>query len=68
MTRDYGLYGVNSFGSNIYTEGKEQFNYTLKKGESTTFKYQVVIIDGVYPKPEKIEILYNDFITDDIQF
>ncbi|WNH11127.1 PmoA family protein [Thalassobellus suaedae] len=66
MTRDYGLYGVNPFGSNVYTNGEEQFNYTLKKGESTTFKYQVVIVDGVYPKPEKIETLYSNFIAEGI--
>ncbi|GJM33922.1 MAG: hypothetical protein DHS20C18_29230 [Saprospiraceae bacterium] len=63
MARDYGLYGVNSFGSNVYTEGKEQFNFTLKKGESVTFKNQVVIIDGNYPTSAKIESLYNAFIS-----
>lgn len=61
MARDYGLYGVNPFGSNIYTKGKEQFNFTLKKGDSVTFKNQVVIIDGIYPTPAKIEFLYNAF-------
>lgn len=63
MARDYGLYGVNALGSNIYTEGKEQFNYTLKKGTSVTFKNQLVIIDGTQPSSEKIESFYDDFIS-----
>ena len=63
MARDYGLYGVNPFGSNIYTNGEEQFNFTLEKGKSVTFKNQVVIINGSYPTPAKIESLYNVFIS-----
>lgn len=63
MVRDYGLFAVNPFGSSEYTEGKEHFNYTLKKGKTITFKNQVVIINGFYPSPDKIDSLYNDFIT-----
>lgn len=62
MARDYGLFGVNPFGSKIYTQGKEQFNFSLKKGESVTFKHQVVIINGVYPAKRKIDSLYNRFV------
>jgi len=63
MARDYGLYSVNPMGSKLYTEGKEELNFKLKKGESVTFKHQVVIIDGTNPGPAKIEALYNDFAT-----
>ena len=63
MARDYGLYSVNSMGSKLYTEGKEQLNFRLKKGESVTFKHQVVIIDGTNPDPAKIEAMYNEFVT-----
>ena len=63
MARDYGLYGVNPFGSNAYTDGKEQFNFTLKKGDSVTFKHQVVIVDGTYSSPAKIEAWYREFVT-----
>jgi hypothetical protein len=62
MARDYGLYGVNPLGSNQYTEGKEQFNFVLKKGDSVTFKYQVVIVDGSYPSLKKIESWYDAFV------
>ncbi len=63
MARDYGLYSVNPLGSNIYSEGKEQFNFTLEKGKSVTFKNQVLIINGTYPSLAKIESLYKNFIT-----
>lgn len=63
MARDYGLFGVNPLGSNIYTDGKEQFNFTLKKGESVTFKNQVVIINGSYPMHSEIESMYNGFLA-----
>ncbi len=62
MARDYGLFGVNSFGSSAYTEGKEQLNYILKKGDSITFKYQIVISNGVPLNVKNIEILYKDFV------
>jgi Methane oxygenase PmoA len=63
MARDYGLYSVNPMGSKLYTEGKEQLNFRLKKGESVTFRHQVVIIDGTNPAPAKIEGWYNEFVT-----
>ena len=63
MARDYGLFGVNPLGSNLYTKGKEQFNFTLKKGDSATFKNQVVILDGTNPGSAEIEVLYNAFVT-----
>jgi hypothetical protein len=59
MARDYGLFGVNNLGSRAYTDGKEQFNFTLKKGDSVTFKHQVVIVEGRYPTHEKIESWYG---------
>jgi hypothetical protein len=61
MARDYGLYGVNSLGSSLYTEGKEQFNFTLKKGDSVTFKHQVVIVNGNHPEHADIESWYKEF-------
>tara|TARA_R110002051_G_scaffold74908_1_gene136493 strand:- start:2645 stop:3709 length:1065 start_codon:yes stop_codon:yes gene_type:complete len=65
MARDYGLFGVNSFGSYIYTEGKEKFNFKLKKGESVTFKNQVIINDGFLPDSTHIENEYHAFINND---
>jgi len=44
--RDYGLFAANPLGQKIFSEGKEELNFTLKKGQSTVFKYRLVIASG----------------------
>ena len=41
--RDYGLFAANTLGQKIFSEGKEELNFNLKKGESVTFKYRLVV-------------------------
>lgn len=41
--RDYGLFAANTLGQKIFSDGKLELNYSLKKGESVTFKYRLVI-------------------------
>ena len=45
-SRGYGLFAANPLGENIFTNGKSTKNLTLKKGESVTFRYRIVIDDG----------------------
>lgn len=63
MARDYGLYGANPLGSKIYTDGKEELNFSISKLQSITFSNQVAIIDGDKPNHSKIEGLYTDFVS-----
>jgi hypothetical protein len=44
--RGYGLFAANPLGENIFTEGKKTTNLTLRKGESVTFRYRVVVQNG----------------------
>jgi len=44
--RGYGLFAANPLGENIFTNGKATKNLTLKKGESVTFRYRIVIDNG----------------------
>jgi hypothetical protein len=44
--RGYGLFAANPLGEKIFTNGKSEKNLTLKKGESVTFKYRIVINNG----------------------
>ncbi len=44
--RNYGLFAANPLGEKIFTNGKSEKNLTLKKGESVTFKYRIVIENG----------------------
>jgi hypothetical protein len=44
--RGYGLFAANPLGEKIFTNGASAKNLTLKKGESVTFRYLVVISSG----------------------
>ena len=44
--RGYGLFAANPLGEKIFTNGKSEKNLALKKGESVTFRYRIVIDDG----------------------
>lgn len=41
--RDYGLFAANTLGQKVFSEGKEELNFSLKKGDSVTFKYRLVV-------------------------
>ena len=59
--RGYGLFAANPLGQNVFSEGKETLNYSLNPGESVTFEYRILIING---KPDKayIESEYQYYI------
>ncbi|MFM9911460.1 MAG: PmoA family protein [Chitinophagaceae bacterium] len=44
--RGYGLFSVNPLGRKIFSNGKEELNFSLKAKESVTFRYRVVIHSG----------------------
>jgi len=44
--RGYGLFAANPLGEKIFTNGASTKNLSLKKGESVTFRYRVVISNG----------------------
>lgn len=55
--RGYGLFAVNPLGAKVFSNGKEELNLTLKKGESVTFKYRTLICDRLNSKEELDKIL-----------
>ncbi|WP_413666925.1 PmoA family protein [Mucilaginibacter sp. Mucisp86] len=44
--RGYGLFAANPLGEKIFTNGKSEKNLMLKKGESVTFRYRIIIHNG----------------------
>ncbi len=44
--RGYGLFAANPLGRKIFSNGKEELNFTLKPGQQTTFRYRMVIHEG----------------------
>jgi len=50
--RGYGLFAVNPLGAKVFSNGKEERNLTLKKGDSVTFRYRTLISDRLNSKEE----------------
>ena len=60
--RGYGLFSANPLGQKIFSNGKTILNYALKKGESVTMRYRVIInTDKQSLATEAIELLAKDF-------
>jgi Methane oxygenase PmoA len=41
--RGYGLFAVNPLGQSMFDTKQPKLNYTLEKGQATTFRYRIVI-------------------------
>ena len=59
--RGYGLFAVNPLGKEVFTEGKAKINLALKKGESTTFKYRIIIREGSKLTPAELNQYLKTF-------
>ncbi|HKG70017.1 MAG TPA: DUF6807 family protein, partial [Segetibacter sp.] len=44
--RGYGLFAANPLGEKVFTNGKSEKNLTLKKGESVSFRFRILIDNG----------------------
>jgi hypothetical protein len=59
--RGYGLFAVNNLGQKIFSEGKEELNFSLKKGESVTFKYRIYITSGYTATDDELNEQFREF-------
>jgi hypothetical protein len=59
--RGYGLFAANPLGQAIFSDSKEILNYKLQKGESTTFKYRILVHNGSSLSKEAIDQSFNSF-------
>ncbi|MUH34640.1 hypothetical protein D9O36_02195 [Zobellia amurskyensis] len=59
--RGYGLFAANPLGQNVFSDGKEELNFTLAPGESVTFSYRIAIFDGNIGEAQ-IESAYGNFV------
>ena len=58
--RGYGLFALNPLGEKVFTNGKKSLNLKLKKGESVTFRYGVVVKSGVLTDAE-LNVMAENF-------
>ena len=60
--RSYGLFSANPLGQSIFSDGKETLNFKLTKGNTTTFKYRLLIHDATSLPTDKIEQLFQEWV------
>lgn len=59
--RGYGLFAANPLGQSIFSNGKESLDFKLKKSESATFRYRILIHNGATLSNDAIESSFQEF-------
>jgi len=44
--RGYGLFSANMLGAKVFSNGKEELNFTIPAGKSATFRHRILILSG----------------------
>jgi Methane oxygenase PmoA len=60
--RGYGLFAANPLGQKIFSNGKEELNFSLAPNQSVTFRYRILISSEILT-PDKSESAYQDFLS-----
>lgn len=58
--RGYGLFAANPLGQKIFSRGKEELNFALEPGESTTFRHRLLLLTGDVSRA-RVEKYYAQF-------
>ena len=59
--RGYGLFAINPLGAKVFSNGKEELNFSLQAGQSVTFRYRVVVHSGSILSNDEMNKLSADF-------
>jgi hypothetical protein len=59
--RGYGLFAVNPLGRKVFSNGKEELNFSLEPGAAATFRYQVLIASGTKVTSSEMNKLADEF-------
>ncbi|MEO6721831.1 MAG: PmoA family protein [Ferruginibacter sp.] len=59
--RGYGLFALNPLGRKVFSNGKEELNFSLAPNKSVTFRYRVVIHSGDFLTPGEMNKWAADF-------
>jgi Family of unknown function (DUF6807) len=60
--RAYGLFAANPLGQKIFSNGKQELNFSVEPNQSVTFRHRVLISSEILT-PEKSESAYQDFVS-----
>jgi hypothetical protein len=58
--RGYGLFAANPLGQKIFSNGKQELNFTIPPRQSVTFRYRILISSEIVT-PANSEADYKDF-------
>jgi hypothetical protein len=61
--RGYGLFAANPLGQAVFSNGKENLNFTIQPKQSVTFRYRLAILDNK-ATPDQVEALYRQFVDE----
>jgi hypothetical protein len=59
--RGYGLYAANPLGRKVFSNGKEELNFTLEPNQKATFRYRILVLSEI-ASPERVEAAFQDFV------
>jgi hypothetical protein len=59
--RGYGLFAANPFGARVFTNGRKEFNFSIRPGQSERFRYRIVIHNGDDVTHQQMETFFNEF-------
>jgi hypothetical protein len=59
--RGYGLFSVNPLGRKVFSNGKEELNFTLQPKQSVTFRYRIIVHSGSLLTKEEMNKCSADF-------
>ena len=59
--RGYCLFAVNPLGRKIFSNGKEELNFSLRPGQSVTFRYRIIVHSGNVLSKDEMDKLAADF-------
>ncbi len=60
--RGYGLFAANPLGQKIFSNGKQELNFSLAPNQSATFRYRILISSEILTA-EKSEAAYQSFVS-----
>ena len=62
--RGYGLFAANPLGRKVFSNGKEELNFSLQPNMSTTFKYRIIVASGKIISSSEMNELADNFGKD----
>ncbi len=58
--RGYGLFAANTLGQKVFSDGKEEMNFSVAEGETATFRYRLAVFSGD-PSVDDINKMAKEF-------